>query len=68
MDARGLEESFSGGAGEALAQDSSIGLRNIDARIKLLFGEGYGVSVESEPGAGFRVSFAVPRSGEEARA
>ncbi len=67
MDARELEVSFSGGAGEALAQDSSIGLRNIDARIKLLFGEGYGVSVESEPGAGFRVSFAVPRNGEGGR-
>jgi sensor histidine kinase YesM len=67
MDAREFDGYFAGGPVEALARDSAIGLRNIDARIKLLFGDGYGISVESEPGAGFRASFSVPKGEEGAK-
>jgi sensor histidine kinase YesM len=66
MDAGQIAGYLSGGAGEALAQSSSIGLRNIDARIKLLFGDRYGVSIESEPGEGCRVALALPLGGEAA--
>jgi sensor histidine kinase YesM len=51
-------------SGDRLARDSSIGLRNIDARLKLLFGDEYGVRIESEPGEGCRVSLILPRGGE----
>jgi sensor histidine kinase YesM len=57
-----IEEALSGGASEALRGDSSIGLRNINARIKLLFGGEYGISVESRPGEGCVVSVLVPKS------
>ncbi|MCL2003177.1 MAG: histidine kinase [Oscillospiraceae bacterium] len=35
-----------------IQENSHIGLCNVDRRIKLVFGEGYGVSVESAPGEG----------------
>jgi sensor histidine kinase YesM len=62
MDGRGIEEALAGGPAEALGRDSVIGLCNINARIKLLFGEDYGVSVESRKGEGCKVSLFVPRT------
>jgi sensor histidine kinase YesM len=38
----------------------SFGLRNTDDRIKLYFGAGYGVSIESLPGQGTSVTIALP--------
>lgn len=46
-------------------QGSSIGLHNINARIRLLFGEDYGVRVESAPGKGTSVIVTMPQMGEE---
>jgi two-component system sensor histidine kinase YesM len=46
--------------GEAPTRGSGIGLRNIEERIILAFGEGYGVSVESEQEQGTRVSVIIP--------
>ncbi|MDI4649947.1 sensor histidine kinase [Cohnella hashimotonis] len=57
MDPRMLERLRSG---EARGQGRGIGLLNIDERIKIAFGEVYGVRVESEPGRGTRVSLALP--------
>jgi two-component system LytT family sensor kinase len=48
----------------ALANDgsvSSIGLGNVDARLRHVFGDGYGLVVETAPRAGTKVSFRVPK-------
>lgn len=39
---------------------SGIGLRNVDQRIKLYFGEAYGLHIESEPDEGTKVSIHLP--------
>jgi two-component system LytT family sensor kinase len=39
----------------------SVGLANVDARLRQVFGEGYGLVVETAPGAGTKVSFRVPK-------
>ena len=44
---------------------SSIGIHNINARIRLLYGEAYGVRVDSAPGQGTRVIVTMPQIGEE---
>lgn len=49
----------------SLGDGRSIGIANINARVKLLFGEQYGVSIDSRPDEGCRVTLRLPR--EEAR-
>jgi len=45
----------------ALAPDNgSIGIRNVDRRIKLLYGEPYGVRIKSSPGEGTEVVIRLP--------
>ena len=39
----------------------SVGLGNVDARLRQVFGDEYGLVVETAPGAGTRVSFRVPK-------
>ena len=39
----------------------SVGLANVDARLRQVFGEAYGLVVETAPGAGTKVSFRVPK-------
>ncbi|MEO6702530.1 MAG: histidine kinase [Jatrophihabitantaceae bacterium] len=49
----------------ALAGESeldSVGLGNVDARLRQLYGDAYGLVVETAPGAGTKVSFRVPKS------
>lgn len=58
---RQLEQSVS----NALQKKSSIGLDNINARVKLLYGEPYGLRVQSELGTGSRVTLSLPRKKEE---
>ncbi|OCT15721.1 histidine kinase [Paenibacillus pectinilyticus] len=41
-------------------EGKNIGLSNINNRIKLLFGEGYGVEIESQLGKGTTVSVKIP--------
>jgi sensor histidine kinase YesM len=48
------------GDGDVLQKDNSIGIDNINARICLLYGEDYGVFVESRTGEGSRVSIRLP--------
>ncbi len=40
---------------------SGIGLRNVDQRIKLYFGEKYGLYIESEPDVGTKVTIHLPK-------
>ena len=42
----------------------SIGLVNINARIKMLYGEAYGIRMESTPGVGTTVRVTMPAEGE----
>lgn len=42
-------------------QSSSIGLNNIHTRMKMLYGESYGVTIESEEGLGTKVYLTIPR-------
>ena len=46
-------------AGETEAD--SVGLGNVDARLRQVFGDRYGLVVETAPGAGTKVSFRVPK-------
>lgn len=39
----------------------SVGLRNVDERLRATFGQDHGLLVETAPGAGTRVSFTVPK-------
>jgi two-component system LytT family sensor kinase len=53
-------------AGESEAD--SIGLGNVDARLRQVFGDDYGLVVETAPGAGTKVSFRVPKFAPGVRA
>ena len=46
-------------AGESASD--SVGMGNVDARLRQVFGEEYGLVVETAPGAGTKVSFRVPK-------
>ena len=46
-------------AGES--EEDSVGLGNVDARLRQVFGDGHGLVVETAPGAGTKVSFRVPK-------
>lgn len=39
---------------------SFIGLKNVDRRLKLYYGDDYGLHVESDPAIGTRISFHIP--------
>jgi two-component system sensor histidine kinase YesM len=44
---------------------TGIGVRNVHDRIKLLYGDGYGVTVASEPGEGTRIKIRIPLMSED---
>lgn len=51
---------------ERLADDDAlpeghIGLYNINKRLKIIFGEEYGIKVDSEPGKGTKISVIIPK-------
>ncbi|NIK76609.1 two-component system sensor histidine kinase YesM [Paenibacillus castaneae] len=46
--------------GEVKTKGSGLGLKNIEDRIKLLYGEAYGLMVESEPNKGTKVTLMLP--------
>lgn len=50
--------------GEVQATNKSIGLKNIDQRIKISFGEKYGISVENIEPTGTRVNIELPYGGD----
>ncbi|HSY14472.1 MAG TPA: histidine kinase [Jatrophihabitantaceae bacterium] len=46
----------------------SVGLGNVDSRLRQVYGDEYGLVVETAPGAGTRVSFRVPKFAPGVRA
>ena len=42
-------------------EGDNLGLGNVDARLRQVYGDDYGLVVETAPGAGTRVSFRVPK-------
>ncbi|SHM94260.1 cache domain-containing sensor histidine kinase [Gracilibacillus kekensis] len=52
--------------GEYQPKGTGIGLRNINERIKLLFGEEYGLKVDSVIGKGTKVSIMLPKEEKQA--
>lgn len=46
---------------DLVERGNSIGLININARVKMLYGDAYGIQVESAPGTGTRVYLTVAR-------
>jgi two-component system LytT family sensor kinase len=50
------------------SESDSIGMGNVDARLRQVFGEDYGLVVETAPGAGTKVSFRVPKFAPGVRA
>jgi len=53
-------------AGESEAD--SLGLGNVDARLRQAFGDRHGLVVETAPGAGTKVTFRVPKYAPGVRA
>lgn len=51
--------------GEAAATGNGIGLLNIDERIKLAYGEDYGLQIDPVPGRGARIIIILPKETEE---
>lgn len=47
---------------EVLHKEESIGLFNINARVKMLFGEAYGINIKSVKGKGSQVFLRVPKN------
>lgn len=47
-------------AGKLKSKKTGLGIRNIHERIKLIFGEEYGLEIESKPGEGTKVRIRVP--------
>lgn len=66
MDAGALNESLKKNDIHYVEQGSSIGLHNINARLKMLYGEAYGLWVESTLGKGTRVCMEIPKKEGEA--
>jgi sensor histidine kinase YesM len=65
MDAEAVNRRLQDEGADSFGKSRSIGLANIHARIRLLFGEAYGVSVRSLS-EGSSVTLRVPRRGKEA--
>ena len=62
MSAKEIEKALAGSPKDALDGGGSIGLRNIDSReSSSLFGENFGIRIDSSPGRGCIVSMVVPR-------
>jgi two-component system, LytTR family, sensor kinase len=49
--------------GQAGPDARGVGLGNVDARLRAVFGDPYGVVVETAPGAGTKVTVRVPKAG-----
>lgn len=61
MDAEAMNRSLARDDLHRATAGTSIGLHNINARLKLLYGEQYGLRLESHPGQGTRVLMTIPQ-------
>jgi len=43
------------------AEGDNVGLGNVDARLRQVYGDDFGLVVETAPGAGTKVTFRVPK-------
>jgi two-component system LytT family sensor kinase len=43
------------------AEGENLGLGNVDARLRQVYGDDFGLVVETAPGAGTKVTFRVPK-------
>ena len=43
------------------ADGDNVGLGNVDARLRQVYGDDFGLVVETAPGAGTKVTFRVPK-------
>lgn len=57
MDEKTIQDIFSG---KVKSKGTGIGLKNIHDRIQLIFGEAYGMTIESKPDHGTTVMFHIP--------
>lgn len=64
MDVTGINEELQSDHAVALDKSNSIGLFNINARVRHLFGRKYGVRLESSSGQGCRVYLKLPKKKE----
>ncbi len=65
MNAEKIQKKLSGNPEETLGLKSSIGLSNIHSRIRMLFGESYGITLHSEENNGSTVLLKIPMNSEE---
>ena len=61
MDCEELNRKLKENNKDTVEAGSSIGIHNINARMKMLYGEEYGVTVESVIGEGTKVTLCIPR-------
>jgi sensor histidine kinase YesM len=61
MDAVLMNERLKENDVDAVETGNSIGLFNINARLKMLYGKDFGLRIESEPGEGTSVYLVIPR-------
>jgi two-component system LytT family sensor kinase len=71
-DGVGMDPSVFAAGGDALDEVTDagqhVGLANVDERLRSVFGDGFGLVVETAPGAGTRVSMRVPKFHPDVRA
>lgn len=55
-----VDSLFTGQAGNTSKKGSGIGVKNVNERIKLYFGEAYGLTISSEPDEGTTITIHLP--------
>ncbi|MCI8320914.1 MAG: sensor histidine kinase [Dorea sp.] len=68
MEAETLNEKLSRNELTYIEEGNSIGLHNINARLKMLYGNAYGLFVESRPGEGTSICMTLPREQKDGNA
>lgn len=61
MDAQEIESLLSKEESSATLKKAGIGLNNVNERIKMFYGDQYGLLIESKPGEGTCVNIFIPK-------